>query len=142
MLQRKIRRFRHRPKNRIYQRHPNNGQTSVRNNSFTNDQRNIFRPTQSAEKLFEKYSTLAKEALSIGDKTLSENYLQHADHFMRVVEDKNKNRIQNKAEDNITENKINSPKDATSPDNQNLEKDTTSPENQNIEKDKNNKNTE
>ena len=138
MLQRKIRRFRHRSKNRIYQRHSNdihqrhsnNGQTSIRTNSLTNDQRNIFRPAQSAEKLFEKYNTLAKEALSVGDKTLSENYLQHADHFMRVVEDKNKNRIQNKVEDNITENKINSPKD------------TTSPENQNIEKDKNNKNPE
>ena len=37
---------------------------------------------------------MAKEALSSGDKTLSENYLQHADHFMRVIEDKNKNRAQ------------------------------------------------
>ena len=31
--------------------------------------------------------------MSAGDKTLSENYLQHADHFMRIIEDKNKNRI-------------------------------------------------
>ena len=30
--------------------------------------------------------------MSSGDKTLSENYLQHADHFMRIIEDKNKNR--------------------------------------------------
>ena len=49
----------------------------------------------SAEKLLEKYSILAKEAMSSGDKTLSENYLQHADHFMRVIEDKNKIRNQN-----------------------------------------------
>ena len=42
---------------------------------------------------------LAKEALSSGDKTLSENYFQHADHFIRVVDDKNKNRIQSKVED-------------------------------------------
>ena len=49
----------------------------------------------SAEKLFEKYSILAKEAMSSGDKTLSENYLQHADHFVRVIEDKNKIRNQN-----------------------------------------------
>ena len=125
MLQRKIRRFRHRSKNRIYQRHPNNGQTSVRNNSFTNDQRNIFRPTQSAEKLFEKYSTLAKEALSIGDKTLSENYLQHADHFMRVIEDKNKNRIQNKTGDNLEENKTGLSKDVTSSQNNNLSQDNS-----------------
>ena len=42
---------------------------------------------QSAEKLFEKYNTLAKEALSSGDKTLSENYFQHADHFMRIIDE-------------------------------------------------------
>ena len=39
---------------------------------------------------------LAREAMSAGDKTLSENYLQHADHFSRIIEDKNKNRNQNK----------------------------------------------
>ena len=50
---------------------------------------------------FEKYTHLAKEAMSAGDKTLSENYLQHADHFMRVIEDKNRNRNDNR--DNIVE---------------------------------------
>jgi|TARA_B110000438_G_C15639456_1_gene574615 hypothetical protein len=50
----------------------------------------------SAEKLFEKYSNLAKEAMSSGDKTSSENYFQHADHYMRIIEDKNKNRLQSK----------------------------------------------
>ncbi len=50
------------------------------------------------EKLFEKYTSLAKEAMSSGDKTLSENYLQHADHFMRVIEDKNRSRNQNKVD--------------------------------------------
>ena len=99
MFQRK--RFRPRSKNRGYQRHSNgNGQMRLRSDSFSNDHRkNNFRPTQSAEKLLEKYTSLAKEALSSGDKTLSENYFQHADHFMRVVDDKNKNRIQSKVED-------------------------------------------
>ncbi len=46
-----------------------------------------------AEKLLEKYNGLAKEALSSGDKILSESYFQHADHFLRVVE--NQNSIQN-----------------------------------------------
>ena len=46
--------------------------------------------------MLEKYNTLAKEALSSGDKTLAENYLQHADHFMRIIEEKNKNRNQSK----------------------------------------------
>ena len=38
-----------------------------------------------APKLIEKYTDLAREASSSGDKILSENYLQHADHFMRVM---------------------------------------------------------
>ena len=39
-----------------------------------------------AAKLIEKYTELAKEALSNGDKILSENYYQHADHFSRILE--------------------------------------------------------
>ena len=46
-----------------------------------------------AEKLLEKYNNLAKEALSNGDNILSESYYQHADHFLRVIE--NQNSIQN-----------------------------------------------
>ena len=42
-----------------------------------------------APKLIEKYMDLAKEALSNGDKILSENYFQHADHFSRVLEIQN-----------------------------------------------------
>ena len=41
-----------------------------------------------ASKLIEKYTELAKEALSNGDKILSENYYQHADHFIRISEKK------------------------------------------------------
>ena len=101
MFQRK--RFRHRSNNRGHQRRPNgNGQMRLRPDSFLNGQRkNNFRSTQSAEKLFEKYTDLAKEAMSSGDKTLSENYFQHADHFKRVIDDKNKNRIQSKVEDKL-----------------------------------------
>ena len=36
---------------------------------------------------------MAREALSNGDKILSENYFQHADHFMRIQDEKEKNRI-------------------------------------------------
>ena len=94
-------RFRHRPKNRGHQRHSNgNGQIRLGSDPFSNAQRkNNFRSTQSAEKLLEKYTNLAKEAMTYGDKTLSENYLQHADHFMRVIDDKNKNKIPNKIGD-------------------------------------------
>ena len=96
MYQNKPRRFRHRSNGRRRQLH-DNGDMKARlgSNSFSNNQtRNYFRTALSAEKLFEKYNTLAKEALSSGDKTLSENYFQHADHFMRIIGDKNKNQNQ------------------------------------------------
>ena len=47
--------------------------------------RNPGRNNQNAGKLIEKYNNLAREALSSGDKILSENYLQHADHFSRIL---------------------------------------------------------
>ena len=43
------------------------------------------RNNHNAPKLIEKYNDLAREALSNGDKILSENYFQHADHFMRIL---------------------------------------------------------
>ena len=47
--------------------------------------RNPGRNNQNAAKLIDKYNNLAREALSSGDKILSENYLQHADHFSRIL---------------------------------------------------------
>ena len=98
MFQRKTRRFRrHQHERSNFSRGNGNNQARSRSNSFSNGQtRNKFRPSLSAEKLLEKYSTLAKEAMSSGDKTLSENYLQHADHFMRIIEDKNRSQNQRK----------------------------------------------
>jgi hypothetical protein len=52
------------------------------------------RNNHNAAKLIEKYNDLAREALSGGDKILSENYFQHADHFTRVL---NEQDIQKKA---------------------------------------------
>ena len=45
------------------------------------------RNNHNAPKLIEKYNNLAREALSSGDKILSENYFQHADHFTRILND-------------------------------------------------------
>ena len=47
--------------------------------------KNPGRNNQNAAKLIDKYNNLAREALSTGDKILSENYLQHADHFSRIL---------------------------------------------------------
>ena len=46
------------------------------------------RNNHNASKLIEKYNDLAREALSNGDKILSENYLQHADHFKRILNER------------------------------------------------------
>ena len=43
------------------------------------------RNNHNASKLIEKYNDLAREAASNGDKILSENYFQHADHFTRIL---------------------------------------------------------
>ena len=67
------------------------------------------RNNHNAPKLIEKYNDLAREASSNGDKILSENYLQHADHFTRVLNERESIRrerfSENKSEDqaNLTE---------------------------------------
>ena len=98
MFQRKQRRFRRHSNSRNHGSRDNgNLQTRLRLNPFSNGStRNNFRTSLSAEKLFDKYSSLAKEAMASGDKLLSENYLQHAEHFMRIIEDKNRNQNQSK----------------------------------------------
>ena len=59
------------------------------------------RNNHNASKLIEKYNDLAREASSNGDKILSENYFQHADHFTRIL---NEQEIQRKAR--FSENKL------------------------------------
>ncbi len=62
---------------------PKYGTSFSNNESF---QRKVpGRNNHNASKLIEKYSNLAREALSVGDKILSENYFQHADHFTRIL---------------------------------------------------------
>ena len=57
---------------------------------------------QNAAKLVEKYNDLAREALTNGDKILSENYLQHSEHFSRVLisQESSRNQIEKVAESN------------------------------------------
>tara|TARA_B100000575_G_C22920025_1_gene533759 strand:+ start:285 stop:752 length:468 start_codon:yes stop_codon:yes gene_type:complete len=65
------------------------------------------RNNHNAAKLIEKYSDLAREALSHGDKILSENYLQHADHFTRVLTDRENFRKEKYSENGVNKNEIN-----------------------------------
>ena len=64
------------------------------------------RNNHNASKLVEKYNDLAREALSKGDKILSENYFQHADHFARILSEKENNKTSKDKEskETISEN--------------------------------------
>ena len=94
----------HQHRTKRYRFRSNGSRGDRRNNNIDNSLRrakssmtgghlryNSFRGNQNAGKLIERYQNLAKEALSSGDNILSENYLQHADHFMRIVASKNEN---------------------------------------------------
>ncbi len=103
----KIRRFRPRS-NRYHSRRPNAGMKSNNGVYQLNSQRNNFSRNSTSknphnlEKIIEKYKNLAKEALSSGDKILYESYLQHSDHFSRILSEvntlKTKNNINDKSQ--------------------------------------------
>ena len=82
--------------------------TNFSNNE--NFQRKIpGRNNHNASKLIDKYNNLAREALSSGDKILSENYFQHADHFTRILKEQDiqkKNNLINNQADTSEENVI------------------------------------
>ncbi len=112
MRNRNSRRFRHRPNGRGHRpRIGGSDKPRLAPGIFSNGRiRNNFYSKHNAEKLVEKYNALAKEALTSGDKILSENYLQHVDHFVRIIDDRNSNIIQNKDQSNnkpnISENNV------------------------------------
>ena len=85
-----------------------NGDNSKFGSNFSNNdnfkRKAPGRNNHNAPKLIEKYNDLAREALSNGDKILSENYLQHADHFTRILNEKENYKrdkfLEGKAENN------------------------------------------
>ena len=96
---------------RGYRRDNHDRHSSHVQGSFSNGQHrhNSIRNNHNPSKMIEKYMNLAKEALSRGDKILSENYFQHADHFCRMIDDKiknqNYNKNQNESNNLVTEEK-------------------------------------
>ena len=99
-------RSRYRNNDRNFKR---NGENPKFNSDFSSD--SIFqrkspgKNNHNAPKLIEKYNDLAREALSKGDKILSENYFQHADHFARVLSEKENAKL-SRAIDNQNHNKV------------------------------------
>ena len=85
---------------------PNNDRGKFSSNFSNNEnfQRKIpGRNNHNAPKLIEKYNNLAREALSVGDKILSENYFQHADHFTRILSEQE---IMKKSKSPTTSNNV------------------------------------
>ena len=72
------------------------------NNGSSFKRRYPGKNNQNAAKLVEKYNDLAREALSNGDKILSENYLQHSEHFSRILisQENSRNYLENTAQSN------------------------------------------
>ena len=95
---------------RNYTRNGNGHKLNVDFSNSSNFRRtNPGKYNQNASKLIDKYTLLAKEALTNGDKILSENYLQHADHFIRVMGDKLKEKKIN-SNNELGDNQISSDK--------------------------------
>ena len=87
-----------------------NGERQKFGSNFSNNdnfkRKSPGRNNHNAPKLIEKYKDLAREALSNGDKILSENYLQHADHFTRVLNERESYRRQKNLELKSGENEL------------------------------------
>ena len=89
---------------RNFRKRNGNKNISEFSNGLDFKRKNPGRNNQNASKLIEKYNDLAREASSNGDKILSENYLQHADHFTRVLNEresfKREKYLENKSDNN------------------------------------------
>ncbi len=87
-----------------------NGERQKFSSNFSNNdnfkRKSPGRNNHNAPKLIEKYNDLAREALSNGDKILSENYLQHADHFTRVLNERDSLRKERYSENKSEKNDI------------------------------------
>ena len=103
------RNFRSRPqKNNFRRRGPSINQGSsngINNNGNLNFNRNgSMNNIHNVEKTMQKYQQLAKDAQSNGDPVLAQNYLQHADHYLRRYNELNERR-ESSSEKNETDKK-------------------------------------
>ena len=80
---------------------PKYGSNFSKNENF--QRKSPGRNNHNAPKLIEKYNNLAREALSSGDKILSENYFQHADHFTRILNDQDAQRKLNSTNKDVAD---------------------------------------
>ena len=100
------RNFRSRPqKNNFRRRSGSGGASSLNNNGNMSFNRNgSMNNIHNVEKTMQKYQQLAKDAQSNGDPVLAQNYLQHADHYLRRYNELNE-RKENIVEKSLPEEK-------------------------------------
>ena len=125
---RRSRPFRRRSNGRDFRRQGRDSEKArLISGSFNNPRgKNNFKSYQSVEKLLEKYKILAKEALSSGDKILSENYLQHADHFSRIIAAQETAKDNYNQEKNLHQKNVEDKKSSTDSENKDNESRTIS----------------
>ena len=116
------RNFRPRPQKSNFRRRGGVSSSSSSSNGFSNNGNLNFNRNGSmnnihnVEKAMQKYQQLAKDAQSNGDPVITQNYLQHADHYLRRYNELNQKR--ESLIEKVEPNKESSPKEET------LEKDT------------------
>ncbi len=118
------RNFRSRPQKNNFRRRGislnSTSTTNLNNNGNLNFNRNgSMNNIHNVEKTMQKYQQLAKDAQSNGDPVLAQNYLQHADHFLRRYNELN-DRRENLAEKTISDEKSSSKEEVTKKDTQQI----------------------
>ena len=116
------RNFRSRPQKNSFRRRSgslnSSRSNSLNNNGNLNFNRNgSMNNIHNVEKTMQKYQQLAKDAQSNGDPVLSQNYLQHADHFLRRYNELNEKR-ENSIDKTVPEEKSLSKENLLEKDNQ------------------------
>ena len=84
--------------------HSNNGHFSNNTGNKNFNRNGSLSNPASIEKVIFKYQQLAKDAQSNGDPVLAQNYLQHADHYLRRLNELNEKK------ENISSKSVNSEK--------------------------------
>lgn len=64
---------------------PNNANNTNPNRSWDSQGPENIKVRGNAQTVYERYQQLARDAASGGDRVLAENYLQHAEHYFRVL---------------------------------------------------------
>ncbi len=82
-----------------------NSSNSLSNNGNLNFNRNgSMNNIHNVEKTMQKFQQLAKDAQSNGDPVLAQNYLQHADHYLRRYNELNEKRESSLEKSKTSEN--------------------------------------